>query len=443
MGSFSIACCVSQQTIAERDKCRIIAIKQSASYRKATLILPDGQEVERYDANETACNPDSFWEPVSTFFEAEYADYGRVNLAMTDTTRSSLLRFYGAVLSKSPQVKASDDGRYPAFELANFIREHTPLLVGELLEKDTTPRPNSAQRDKQLFAVWKYIWNAMECGRLFMLNLDQEPRPLKFAVIHEDVYQMLVQRSSSGTNRNGDSREPVAYLTRALADARAKSAERLEFIRNRRKEKGQEDRPNQSELDALSQSFFMADRMREHFCRITSVSAYPLTDVDAVTELVLQLNEGKLTEEQCLANLAPLLPPLYAVAAMENLNTRFHPIVPADQDYSNAIGKAYVEFVKEAGKRVNRSRNVSKYGEFFSYELYCTNQACLDKLLDEHLGWDMAIEVDRVDEIRYHRDDAPTVRVHLQATADMEYLCRLLAEVGDPLMRNTVRNLDV
>lgn len=443
MGSFSIACCVSQQTIAERDKCRIIAIKQSASYRKATLIMPGGQEVERYDANETVCNPDSFWEPVSTFIEAVYADYGRFNLVMTDATRNTLLQLYGEVLRKSPQVKASDDGRYPAFELDNFIREHTPLLVGEMLEKNATPRPNSAQRDKQLFSVWKYIWNAMENGRLFMLNMDQEPRPLKFAVVHEDVYQLLVQRSSSGTNRNGDSREPVAYLTRALADARAKGAERLEFIRNRRKEKGQEDRPNQPELDALSQSFFMADRMREHFCRITSVSAYALTDVDAVTELMLQLSENKLTEEQCLTALAPLLPPLYAVAAMENLNLRFHPIVTANQDYSNAIGNAYVAFVSEAGKRVNRSRNISRYGEFVSYELYCTNQACLDKLLAEHMGWDMAIEVDSVDEIRYHRDDAPTVRVHLQATADMEYLCRLLAKVGDRLMLNTVQKLDV
>lgn len=443
MGSFSIACCVSQQTIAERDKCRVIAIKQSASYRKATLIMPGGQEVERYDTNESRCNPDSFWEPVSTFLEAEYADYGRVNLAMTDATRNTLLRFYGEVLRQAPQVKASEDGRYPAFDLATFVREHTPLLMGELLEKNATPRPNSAQRDKQLFAVWKYIWKAMENGRLFMLNLDKEPRPLKFAVVHEDVYQMLVQRSSSGTNRKGESREPVAYLTRALADARAKGAESMAFIRNRRKEQGREDRPNQAELDALSQSFFMADRMREHFCRITSVSAYPLTDVDAVTELMHQLSESKLTEEQCIAGLSPMLPPLYAIAAMEHLNLKFYPIVTAYQDYSNAIGNAYVEFVSEAAKRVNRSRNISKYGEFVSYELFCSNQAWLDKLLEEHRGWDMAIEVDSAYEIRYHRDDAPTVRVHLQATADMEYLSRLLAEVGDPLMLNTVRKLDM
>lgn len=442
MGSFSIACCVSQQTIAERDKCRVIAIRQAASYRKATLIMPKGEEVERYDVQEGAHSPDSFWEPASTFLEAEYADYGRVNLAMTPDTRRALMRFYAELLRKSPRVKASEDGRFPAFELADFIREHAPLL-GELLDSSVAPRPNSAQRDKQLFSVWKYIWKAMENNRLFLLNLDQEPRPLKFAVVHEDVYQMLVQRSASGTSRNGDSREPAAYLSRALEDSRAKAAERIEFLHARRKEQGKEDDANQADSDALSLCFFMTDRMREHFNRITDVSAYTLTDIDAVTDTMQALGENKLNDDQCIAALAALLPPLYAVAAMDDLNLRFHPIVTASQDYSNAIGNAYVQFVTDASKRVNRSRSISEYGKFVPYELFCYNHACLNALLDEHRGWDMAIEVVSTANVIYQPEGAPRLHVLLQVTADMAYFNRLLEEVGDPLMLSTVRELDL
>lgn len=437
MGSYSTTCFASHQTIAERDKCRVIAIRQASGFNPVVMTQGD-QIFERYGVANSTCHPDAFWEPASPFIEAAYYDYGQVHLAMTEATREALVGFYRELLTDAPVVAQGENPSHDVpFDLASFIQEKAEVLAVVVSSQKAQVPLDDKAFDEALIACWDYIWQVAEENRLFLLNYKGDPRPLQFAVIHEDAYQALVARTTAGTNWAGDSMAPTEVLQRILAKARKDAKEYRARLAAQRAEQGTEAAAKQQETDALLARFHFAERVRGSFDQLTQVGRHNVIANNLCFDTAMDFAEGKLTEEQCIAALRPLLTPLYAIAAMENLNIKFSPIEYAGQDHSNEIGQAYAAFVAEASKKVCRSRNVARFGEFVAYELDCTSQATLDALLQKHRGWDLAIEVAH----REVREDRSMLRVRLNVTADLDYFGELLDEVADPLMRQSVRQV--
>lgn len=346
MGSFNIKCFASGQAITEGAPCRVIAIRQATSFHPVTLTYR-GDVVERYGNFNATCTPDAFWTPVSPFIEATYADYGQVAVTLSERSRSDVLRLVRR-LRRQDIVAQSHDGD-ETFDLGLFIRESAGVLASAMDSNDAV-LPASEQVDVALAACWDYIWAAAEKGMVFSAHSERGLCSVQFAVIHEDAYQALVALSANSVGDPNHSRVPAEFLARALTEAKASLAA---YQAEQAKEAPPEN-DAQRTVKELFSGFYFADRMRHCLSMVTQVSRHELTDMDLFSALSAAFTRGELTEAQLTAQLVPLVLPLYAVSAMENLGIKFSPVETVGGGPGNESGVTYAEFVTEVSQRIQR-----------------------------------------------------------------------------------------
>lgn len=417
MGSFNISCFASRQTISEGEPCRVIAIRQAAGFNPVSLEF-GGTSFQRYGVAASTCGPDGFWEPVSGFFKATYADYGRVIPELDGASRAKMAAFFQDLRNRAAEVLPGAHPRHePAFNLTDFMVKQAPCFLptpGRPLVDDL---PESEETDERYLACWGYIWETAQTNRLFRVNLSGELRPVLFAAIHEEAYQALVERTSRATTWEGFSLEPAEYFKRLLSEAREQVFDKQS--------------PEIADNPRML-AFHLSHRLRDGIGRFTDISARDVFQMPGLRRALLAHLENEISEEALIELGSKLMEPFYALSGMGRLNLKFSPIEYAGQDYRNELGKAYAEFIALTTRRVTRSGEAARYGKHNDYTFVCKNQATLDRILAEHRNWDMAIEVISVSKTSVAKG-APFagLLVQVSATAEEEDFRMFIDSVGD------------
>ena len=371
MGSFNTSCFVSNQTIAPRDKCRLVAVRQSHTYQPILVREEEGRS-EHYGIANNTCHANAFWQPVTPFIAAVYDDFGCVQLVDNPTNKTKVLKFFEEVLSDCPDVESGDSPIHdPAFSFKSFLEAEAPEILAAISGK---PESLTNVTAKMLQLCWDHVFRVAQVHRLFMSHAGAV-RPLTFAVIHEHTFEALANLLATSTTRCNESLEPRAYILRVLETAFKEAGER----------------PDQASNPRLK-GFYLGDRLVNLFNHVGGDGYTNDIDSDMLREAGDALAGGDMSQEQFVIAYMPLLLERYAFAGIERLNAKFTPMIYAGQDNDNSIGQEFASFIAGVSKAVTRSRKEEQYGSFRSYEALFENLDQLHQLPKFLREFDAAVD---------------------------------------------------
>lgn len=423
MGSFNMTCIASQQTIAPGDLCRVLPILQQSSYQD--IAIRRGEEAEKtLGVTHSTCYYDSFWQPVGSFIQATYADYGRVELELDEQMRVNVMNLFKEVHSRAWQTEQGENRSHDlAFDFSAFIAEKAPGVKAVLTDRNAPTEWRDGALDEELTACWGYMWEVGQKQRLFMSDYKGRARAFNFALVHEEAYAEMLSMVSSGTDWHGNSNEPAAYLRRVIAED-----DPYDIVNG--------GKPAQ---DDRYFAYALSSRIRDAFSRADGAGqsvGSPLGGI--VYNLANAFSEGDLSIEELVAQCRPMLEDRYVLAALNNMNLRLVPVVTSGQDYDNSIGQGYSKFVDTVSAKVTRGRLLHMYGEFQPYTLQAASQAQVDALVTLIPECDGAIE-----NVVVTPGTDGALNVQFDCTHDLDTLREILTdelEDGGELMAQTIQD---
>lgn len=330
MGSFNIKCFASGQVIAEGEKCRVAVILQSATYSPALISYSD-QAYELYGVRHASYGPGSLWRPRTGFLSGTYDDCFKILLDETPENLAILAEFFtgfyrhGAV---SNPKDATRRRRGLTFDFKLLVEENAPQLHGALskLEKYYDCLTPESLVFSEVQAVWELLQESIMEEVVFCADGSQVLRPLQLAAVHEVTFQGLIALAEGLKSYDGSpfAREP--YFTRAFQGLNDVVAD----------------------VDDVVKPFFRMDAFRESLrlrmdSELTHATLWAFhKSFERTVGLVAEKGEPVARFlEDCKAPLDSL----YALKGLERLDVPFTPLADAGQDYDNATGKQYAEFV--------------------------------------------------------------------------------------------------
>ncbi|KWA84287.1 hypothetical protein WL29_23305 [Burkholderia ubonensis] len=342
MGSFNIKCGVSGQVIAEREKCRVMVILQQATYSPAQVVYRD--EAHSLYGVRNSGGIDSLWSPMTGFLSGTYADYSKVTLDATPENQAILAEFFNGLYKEVALTQASE--RDPAFDFKALVLEKAPKLH-TALAKQTHPLDSLPARELDLDEAMK-LWDALQKAtihdRVFCVNGNKVLRPLKIAAVHEVTFHRLVALAESIRMYDESTYARNDYFTRAFSNLKEELADVTcnDMKRFVRKDLFR-DTLRMGMPSKLSHSLLWA------FRRTLDVGVDAVADKGEPVSYFLEVCKG-------------LLDGLYALKGIDRLNVQLSPIEYAGQDYNNATGKLYAEFVAGASDEICAARR-AEYGD--------------------------------------------------------------------------------
>lgn len=406
MGSFNTTCFASNQTIAPRDKARVLPIFRQQTYEKVQM-EHHKKRFFLHGVTTSTCYPDAFWACLGPFFSAEYDDYGRFELTLNARQWRQLHKVFKEVLRSCPVVAAGKNEHHePSFNFAAFLQEKAPGVHALCTGLADMPEDLPQALEEEFRACWAYLWEAAQQHRVFYMD-GNEPTPLQFAVMHEDVYQLLFARATSGLTYRGESRAPQAHVRRALEMAKS-FAKRFGDQRER-------------------QAFAYDHHLSSSMAQLVNMNSRGFDDFLSSErwDLLEQLMAGTLSEDEFVEKIAAQLTDTYVMASLDELNLKLSPMVYAGQDYQNDIGQSYEQFIAQASARVTRSRMESMYGSFKGYKLQAPDMEAVSRIVEGISEWDGAITDVTTQPVQ------DRLVVTFQCTLDMCDFVDFLKEFGD------------
>lgn len=427
MGSFNMTCFVSQQTVSTEEACRILPIRQQATYNSMTVHSGE-EKAQVFGPSHSTCYYESFWEPVGAFIKATYNDYGRVVLDFDPLVRENVIGFFQCMLREGYSTdKGENEYHDLEFNLPNFIAENAPNLGRVLVEKDRKGYLDTNELDAEMTAVWDYVWEVGQKFRLFASNYKGVPLPVNFALIHEEAYATLLADQSTGKTWHGRNLKPAAFLRSFLAKSRDK-------YQNSALAKMEQNKPG---MDKVMQGLFLANDLRDEMMYLAGGGrAISNTTSDLSRDLCLRLTKGEIDEKEFVKQGARLLTDAYVFGGLNKFNLRLTPVVTCGQDYHNELGKQYAKFVHETSQRVSRSCIEARYGKLKPYAMQASSRKQVQKLEEEISEWDSAIECVSITEM-----SDGVLEVQFECTSNEADLREALQELfkSDALPAQTLR----
>ncbi len=366
MGSFTTSCFVSRQIISDDEPCRIIPIMQTCTWEPIELTMGDKTSTA-YGPFSSNIYANRFWDPVGSFIEATYADYGRFKLKNTRSNRLSVARFLFSAIRQMPKVAAGKNTSHDlAFDLPRFLQEKTPELYSVLVPTSEGAKPSDYIDDLTL--AWDYLFEVAQEQRTFWSDICGRLRPLTFAVMHEATYQLLVDKINSSKTYGGKSREMRSHFDQSLEQMRSYLAE-------------QEHKPDRSEFDIRVASHTAWDRFSDALRRIGPANGHALPhEMDLLLAAQKKYLAGEHTDDELFERLKSSLEARYVYAALDELNLHFEPMIYSGQDYQNASGQQYLKLAAEVSKQVCRASDIRHYGDFHEYSLMLPDNQDIEAL---------------------------------------------------------------
>jgi hypothetical protein len=336
MGSFNLKCFVSNQVIAEHERCRVAVILQNSTFRPAKLLFRGG-ESEMYGIRHAGSGIDCHWEAMTALLSGTYSDCSTFKLDETPENQAILAEFFNEMFRQAATTRA--DERAPEFDFRALVAEHAPKLH-ELLaaQKHFLDSIEPEQLDfEEALALWDELQDAIVEERVFVANGSRVIRPLKLAVMHEVGYRRLVALAESTPNYSGMSFTREDYFTRTFEWLK----EELATV--------------EDELKRFSRKDLFRERLR---VGLESKSAHPVTWVfrrrfEAAVDAVV---EDEKPVSHFLEACATPVETLYALRGLTILGVPYAPVTFAGQDDDNVTGTRYADFVAGAAEEVSAGR---------------------------------------------------------------------------------------
>ncbi len=330
MGSFNVSCFVSRQTIAPRDGCFVIPVRQASGYSPVAL-HHGGRQTTLFGPCASTCHPTRFWVPAGAALEAVYDDYGRAALSDTPHNREMLRLFLVEAAERVPRVEAGPNSVHDvALDFQAVVREHAPELLS-----------GGAPSFEALVRCWDVLFEVGQEGRTFWAKACRDesaqmlqPRALGFAFVHRAAWDHLVHLGQHHEGFYTRPRDVDSVLGRLL-----------------------------DSLDAGERSPFSGEARVSiavtcsTWARIGAYEGarYP-GQAEVLEEVLLRVLQAELPREEALARLRPLALERYFNDGLSVLNLHFEPVVYASQDYDNEQGRFYADMVAEVSARVSAGR---------------------------------------------------------------------------------------
>lgn len=424
MGSFNTSCFVTHQTIAPRNECVIVAIRQQATYQPVELTYR-GTTASHYGATYSTCYPVAFWEPVSPFFEATYNDYGRVLLADTPLNRGKLRDFIKDALAYTPVVSQGENQFHDVpYDLRAFMQEKTPQLLVAITEDkvfnaDTFPF-------EQGVACWDYIYEVAQEQRMFWRDIQGKLRPMSYSIMHKAAWTELIGLMESYSTYRGESYALQSFLPRILEGFKAKVERCKVTVTPEMTEKEKEAAKTLHSirlLDLLEQAYEPIRRMAGESIHDHEIEV--VATVRALTEFLA----GTLDETALCEELRPWLAPYYACAALEALNLHFEPIVYASQDYGNEIGTAYLRLVSKVETTLSMVHLENNWGEVSQLSICAKSTEAFEHFAKHAADEDVSLLQGKVEA---DADYPGFLRIHFACSHEQEVLSTCFNTYAEP-----------
>lgn len=355
MGSFNATCFASLQSIASGDRCFVLPVIQESSLEPVTL-LHRGVEEQHWGVSMTRSYAHALWKPYGGFIEAFYRDYGKVEPVDTPMNRLRLRELFRRVFRTAAPTKELDGDGITIFDFKAFVQGSAPALLAEL---DSATEHCVPGTDAGLFAdmqsCWAYLATAMWKQRLFADDLFHRLRPVQWAVMHASAFGELVELVESNLLLSGGSARREDVLQRFLDHAPG-FLERHSLPADSGTEAEGESRMEQM-VTRFSQERDLTDALAP-LDRCGSLN-YPSERV----ELLLAFDryrEGGLSRSELNELLRPTFDTRYALGGLNELNLRIAPTAFGGEDYTNEVGRQFVQFVQAVSSQV-RGQRAARY----------------------------------------------------------------------------------
>ena len=350
MGSFNTTCFATNQIIAEHDKCRVLPIFQSSTFSSMDATRGDRNE-KLFGASNSRSHPTAYWEPAGAWIAAAYSDYGTFVPELSARNRPKLLTFFFEVAKRSPLIAQGENpSRDMSVDFASFVKDQAPGIQAAF---DAQHRYSQSvvvtddSLDTEILKCWTYLEEPICQGRVFLPNSSQGFRPVQLSVIHERSYVSLVALTSDEKDWDGNSLLPTEFLSRTIAQCRALAEEYMVAFAK-----------EQDQVRPGLRAWSFADSFRGALGSLDSSNRYPRgVESYFLRELSVQLFEGKISENEFIADFTPWLLDRYALTGLDSMNLQIAPMRYSGQDYSNESGQRYAKFVASVSTQVTRERN--------------------------------------------------------------------------------------
>lgn len=341
MGSHYSQCFATRQTIAPRDKCYVLAIRQQATYSPVSL-THKGEALAASGISHSAIYPDAYWTTVGNFLEARYEINGDVAFVENDENFRRLLAFTQLMLKNAAVTLEGENTSHDLpYDFQAYVEENCPAL-----QKYLQGAAGAALSDTEKSAIfhemaagWSYTDDVAFKHRVFYMDQRGNPRPLQFTMMHGKCYDALLEGLSP------------EYTPEALAD------QVLEAL-DERKACGLYSpealaRPGMHELATWigPQAIQVTLRQLGEFDSIR----YNEAEL-GFGEFGIAYLAGTLTKAKLRKLLVPLLKDRLVMHMLESYEIKISPKSIRYEDDRNHIGQGYADLIAQVGAAVTKSR---------------------------------------------------------------------------------------
>lgn len=341
MGSFNTTCFASQQTIVPQAECFIFPIMQQATYSEIEITDQKDNTFEKWGVAHTTCYPDCFWDYAGPIIKGTYYDYGQFKLSEDEQNIQALITLFNDLEHRCYQTKQGENKYH---DIAFNFRE--------LYQSKNT------YNFEQLEDIWNKLQVAIDKNRVFLSDYNGQPRQFQIAVMHKstaDYLSTMIEQKSNYKKQSYVKKEYFKYyITESLKNI-------MVAVENSTRK--------------LNNEFIYSLLMM----KVSSLEDFNVgsnTHLSNVYDNYAQINQifesfkdqiinKQLSDEfiEALMNALQLqIDHLYVHAGLDTLNVKVTPMVYADQDYSNEIGKDYLKMIKAVNKQIKQEIK-QKYDE--------------------------------------------------------------------------------
>lgn len=325
MGSFNMICFASNRTIANSNKVFIFPISQKSTYKPVKISLGDCS-FEQYGIAHTGCYPDAFWGYAGPMLQGKYDDYGCVDLTDSASNKENLIQFFNILHTNLFKVEQGE----------NSIHD-LPIDFQSLYE------PGKNYTFQELTSIWNTVWAVGAKNRLF-INENGKARQLKFAMMHYKAASFFEAYTSSLTRNDLDIEASFDALIKKQSAFILAHIESLSVY------------PDMQEctMDVLKHFSSLILNI-QGFYFSANWDYYDLYGgVDQLIEFAktFKNKNPKATEfnqtaiNQVKKLVAVQLKHYKINVGLDHYNIKLSPMTNGYQDYSNEVGKNYLEFIQ-------------------------------------------------------------------------------------------------
>lgn len=350
MPAHNARCILSRQTIAKGEACHVMLVVQSSTFQPCEVTF-NGNSLQLYGGANCDAHPNSAWRAFTPFLRAVYDDYGLSELVLESTLERlrAINVFDDIFTSCAVTAQGSNDCHDHAMDFRAFVEKNAPGLFQQFNGRSPYAGPLTdvnGVSDAELQQCWAYVSDLTRRHRVFTFHGVSQPRPMELCFVHETAYQAMVEHTASQKDDDGQPALPEVFLANSLRERLA--AARAEF----QESTARGEPPEEARRDALGALFASGEMGR--YSRNFRIPSPVLRR--GFTMLAVGVYDGKHSEEEYVARLAPWMTDAMVGRAMQYFDLKLEPVAYILGDSSNSVATEYAALVSSMSSKITQDR---------------------------------------------------------------------------------------